>query len=197
MALIRECQPATYDEWVNFYFEHAFTNTRVAVKITPDTLRELGERLYVKITEFVIPEWTEAFQNLTLADCIDYISNLTLNRTYDGFVREKSIIYDYLAPQFTSVTFKESDPELDHAGDIDFLGWVDDKAFGLQIKPITSKSNFGNYSASERMSNSFKEFEKEFGGKVFIIYSVNKEIANTLVIEEIEQEIERLTKKIE
>lgn len=194
MALIRECQPATFDEWVEYYFMHAFTNSKEPVKITPDTLKELGERLYVKITEIVIPEWTEAFQSLTLDDCIDYISNLTLNRTYDGFVREKSVIYEYLAPKFTSVKFEESDPELDHAGDIDFLGWVGDKAFGIQIKPITSKSNFGNYSASERMSNSFKDFEIEFGGKVLIIYSVKNEIANLAVIDEMQEEIERLTK---
>jgi hypothetical protein len=156
-------------------------------------LEELGERLYVKIKEIVIPEWTEAFSQLTLQDCIDYIYNLTINRTYDGFIREKSVIEDNLSKIFPEVNFEESDPKLDHAGDIDFLGWVGDKAFGIQIKPITAKANFGNYSATERMKASFEEFTMKFGGNVFIIFSVNDEIKNTEVIEQIREEIKRLS----
>ena len=37
----------------------------------PETLDELGERLYAKITEVVIPEWPAAFQGLILQDCKD------------------------------------------------------------------------------------------------------------------------------
>ena len=62
-------------------------------------------------------------------------------------------MYDNLAKRFPQIKFEESDPVLDHAGDIDYLGWVGSKAFGLQIKPITTRANFGNYSASERMQN--------------------------------------------
>jgi hypothetical protein len=54
----------------------------------PKIVEELGERLYIKIKEIVIPEWTEAFNQLTLHDCIEYIHNLTIYRTFDGFVRE-------------------------------------------------------------------------------------------------------------
>lgn len=193
MALIRECQPATLEEWQNYYFQYAQTDSKEPVKITQETLEELGERRYVKITEIVIPEWSEAFQSLTIEDFKEYIRNLTINRTYDGFIREKSVIYDHIAPKFQSVRFEESDSELDHAGDIDYLGWVNERAFGIQIKPVTSKSNFGNYSASERMKSSFKDFESKFGGKVFIIYSIKNEIANTTVFDEIQNEIVRLS----
>jgi hypothetical protein len=47
-------------------------------------LEELGQRLYEKITEVVIPEWQEAFNALTKEDCFNYIYNLTINRTFDG-----------------------------------------------------------------------------------------------------------------
>ncbi|MDW8297251.1 MAG: MjaI family restriction endonuclease, partial [Raineya sp.] len=94
MALIRECQPKTIEEWEKWYFENATTDSKPPIKITRETIKELGERLYVKIKEVVIPEWTEAFNQLTLQDCIDYIYNLTINRTYDGFIREKSVIED-------------------------------------------------------------------------------------------------------
>ena len=194
MALIRECQPKSFEEWQKWYFKNANTDGKTQSKITKESLEELGERLYVKIKEIVIPEWTEAFNQLTSQDCVDYIFNLTINRTYDGFIREKSVIEDNLAKEFPNVKFVESDPELDHAGDIDYLGWVDKKAFGIQIKPVTAKANFGNYSATERMRASFSDFTKKFGGQVFIVFSIDDKIKNEEVIGQIASEIKRLSK---
>jgi hypothetical protein len=42
------------------------------------------------------------------------------------------------------------------------------------------------------MKQSFTEFEKRFGGKVFIIFSLDGEIGNTEIIDKIKSEIERL-----
>jgi len=192
MALIRECQPQTITDWERWYFENAYTAAKMKTKITNESLQELGERLYEKITEVVIPEWQAAFAQLTLQDCIDYIFNLTINRTFDGFLREKSVVNDGLAKVFHDVVFEESDPELDHAGDIDYIAKIGNKAFGIQIKPVTAKSNFGNYSATERMKASFADFEEKFGGKVFVVFSLDGEIANKEVIKEIQTEIEKL-----
>lgn len=198
MALIRECQPKALDEWKKFYFEKAYTKKKDSVKITKETLDELGERLYAKITEVVIPEWKAAFEDLTLEDCKEYIYQVTIVRTFDGFLLEKSVVNDGLAKIFPEIEFKESDPELDHAGDIDYLGKVGNKYFGIQIKPITANANFGNYKISERMSESFNDFEEKFGGKVFIIFSARtgnkKDIVNKEVIKEIRKEIDRLKK---
>ena len=198
MALIRECQPKALEEWEKFYFEKAYTKTKQPVKITKETLEELGERLYSKITEVVIPEWTAAFQDLTIEDCKEYIYQVTIVRTFDGFLLEKSVVNDGLAKIFPDVEFEESDPELDHAGDIDYIGKIGDKAFGIQIKPITANANFGNYKVTERMSGSFQDFEEKYGGKVFVIFSARmgnkKDIVNKDVIEEIRKEIERLKK---
>lgn len=148
--------------------------------------------LYTKITEVVIPEWQEAFNQLTKEDCIDYIYNLTINRTFDGYLREKSVINDGLAKIFSDTVFEESDPELDHAGDIDYVAKIGDKAIGIQIKPVTAKANFGAYSLTERMKASFADFTEKYGGKVFIVFSLDGEIANKEVIEEIKTEIQRL-----
>jgi len=192
MALIRECQPNTIEEWEQWYFENAYTEAKAKTKITKESLLELGERLYEKITEIVIPEWEAAFRQLTKQDCADYIFNLTINRTFDGFLREKSVVNDGLSKIFTDIVFEESDPELDHAGDVDYIGKVGNKAFGIQIKPVTSRANFGNYSATERMKASFAEFEETFGGKVFVVFSLKGEIENNEIITEIQKEITRL-----
>ena len=196
MALIRECQPKTFQEWQQYYFENAFTKTKVPVKVTKEILNELGERLYAKIPDVVIPEWTEAFSQITKQDCYDYVYEVTVPRTFDGFITEKSVVNDLLAKQFPEVIFEESDSDLDHSGDVDYIGKVGGKAFGIQIKPVTANSNFANYNLSERMQANFQEFEEKYGGKVFIIFSSKvgnkKEVKNKEVIQEIAAEIERL-----
>ena len=195
MALIRDCQPSSLEQWKDWYFENAYTatkNPQKATKVTMESLVELGERLYNKIQEFVIPEWEEAFRQLTLQDCIDYVYNVTINRTYDGYIREKSVVNDNLAKRFKDVIFEESDPELDHAGDIDYVAKVGKYQFGIQIKPVTASANFGGYSLSERMKASFEDFTEKYGGKVFIVYSQKEVIANKEVVDEIEKEIARL-----
>ncbi len=192
MSLIRQCQPKSFEEWETWYFENAATNTKEPVRVTKDILTELGERLYSKLKETVIPQITEAIRTLTLEDCIEYIYQLTIYRTYDGYLTEKSVVFDNLAKVFKNVTFEESDPELDHSGDIDFIGKVGDKAFGLQIKPVTANANLGNYDVSARMQGSFRDFQHKYGGQVFIIYSVDEKIMNKDVYDKIATEIERL-----
>lgn len=166
------------------------------LKNNPEILNELGERLYAKITEVVIPEWTEAFSQITKQDCYDYVYEVTVPRTFEGFITEKSVVNDLLAKQFPEVIFEESDSDLDHSGDVDYIGKVGEKAFGIQIRPVTANSNFANYNLSERMQTNFQEFEEKYGGKVFIIFSSKvgdkKEVKNKEVIQEIAAEIERL-----
>ena len=139
-----------------------------------------------------MPEWEEAFRQLTLQDCVDYVYNVTINRTYDGYVREKSVVNDGLARKFKDIVFEETDPELDHAGDIDYVARIGSRQIGIQVKPVTANSNFGGYSLSERMKASFAAFTEKYGGKVFVVYSLKGEIANAGVVDEIAAEIGRL-----
>jgi MjaI restriction endonuclease len=196
MELIRECQPKTFQEWRQYYFEKAHTKTKVPIKVTQDILNELGERLYEKITEVVIPEWTEAFKQITKQDCYDYVYEVTIPRTFDGYLTEKSVINDFLAKKFPDVVFEEADSDLDHSGDIDYICKIGDKAFGIQIKPVTANSNFGNYNLSERMRANFESFEERYGGKVFIVFSSKvgnkKEVKNKEILDQITAEIARL-----
>lgn len=195
MSLIRQCQPKTYDEWERWFFDNAYTDCKHPTKVTEESLRELGERLYVKITEIVIPEWQTAFRELTEQDCVDYIYNLTINRTYDGYIREKSVVNDGLTKIFTDIVIEESDPTLDHAGDVDYIMKVGNNSIGIQIKPVTADANFGGYSLTERMKASFNSFRDKYGGNVFIVYSLKGEIANKEVIEQIGAEIRKLGKQ--
>jgi hypothetical protein len=46
-------------------------------------------------------------------------------------------------------------------------------------------------SNTERMKASFADFEQKFGGKVFIVFRLDGEIANKEIIREIKAEAER------
>lgn len=143
----------------------------------------------IKGSENNVPfEWDKALREIPVQNYINYVYDLNTN----GFIRGKSVVNDGLAKYFPEVKFIESDNDLDHAGDIDYLGFVGEKAFGIQIKPVTAKANFGNYSISERMKANFIDFEQKYQGKVFIIFSLDGEIGNQEIIKEIEMEIKRL-----
>ncbi|MFN3384947.1 MAG: MjaI family restriction endonuclease, partial [Archaeoglobaceae archaeon] len=66
-----------------------------------------------------------------------------------------------------------------------------------QIKPITYTQTPEIHKWREWMRASHERFEKEQGGKVFIVFSVTekgvKRILNPEVVEEIRAEIRRLT----
>jgi hypothetical protein len=156
------------------------------LKIDPSVINDLGILLHQKIGKID--------EEITKNNCIDYLRK----RAVEGIcIPTKSVVNHGLAKIFPNIPFEESPPELDHACDIDYIGYVDDsedrrKGFGIQIKPMTAKSNFGNYSPSERMKRGFEAFTEDFLGKVFIVFSNDGEIGNKEIIEEITQEIKRL-----
>jgi hypothetical protein len=80
---IRQCAPRTLDEWRDYYFE----NVRPR-----DHIEELGRKLYVKITEVIQAEVEE----ITEQDCIDYMVQLVIDRTFDGYMTEIKTIYGQL-----------------------------------------------------------------------------------------------------
>ena len=107
-------------------------------------------------------------------------------------VRGKSVVNDVLAGQFPNLVFQECNPELDYAGDIDYVAKVGKYQFGIQLKLIMDNDSIERHSMSSRMQASFNDFTEEYGGKVFVVYNQNGEIANTDVIECIRNEIVRL-----
>jgi hypothetical protein len=92
MDLINQCEPNSFKEWESFYWSNAYTRTKEPHKITKDYLEEIGEKLYEKIQSVVKPIWQNALDNITKEDCIEYIIDVTLNRTFDGYHRENAVI---------------------------------------------------------------------------------------------------------
>ncbi len=190
---IRECSPKTIKDWEEFYYKKLvdFLKGRGISISAKDYLEDLGRRLYVKITEVIQAE----IEEITEEDCIQYIYNLIINRTYDGYLTEKKTIYGKLQ-KVLGVEIKPAPDEWDRLYNVDFYIQLEEKYIGLQIKPITYEQTPEIYRWKEWLGTTHKQFEEKFGGKVFIVFSIKKdnrkEIYNPEVIEEIRKEIERL-----
>ena len=190
---IRECAPKTVKKWEQFYYNklNDFLKSKGIFLSPQEYIEDLGRRLYVKITEVIQAE----IEEVTEDDCIQYIYNLVINRTYDGYLTEIKTIYGKLQEELR-VKIKPAPDEWDRLYNVDFYIRVGDKYIGLQIKPITYEQTPEVHRWKEWLSKTHEKFEKDYGGKVFIVFSIKKdnrkEIYNPEVIEEIKIEIERL-----
>lgn len=182
--LIRKCAPKGLEDWERYYYEKVYSK---------DYLEELGKKLYVKITEVIQCEVAE----VTEQDCIDYMKEVVINRTFNGYQTEIQTIYGQLQ-NILGLSIKPAPDEWDRLYNVDFFIEVNDKFIGLQIKPITFEHTFEDYKWKEMQETTHLRFQKKFGGKVFIVFYTKvggkKMIKNTEVIDEIKNEIEKLRK---
>jgi len=193
---IRECNPKRLEDWKKFYYKKLadFLKTK-GISLSPEEyIEDLGRKLYVKITEVIQAE----IEEVTEEDCIQYIRNLVIDRTFEGYITEIKTIYGKLQKELDDlgVEIKPAPDKWDRLYNVDFYIRVGEKYIGLQIKPITYEQTPEIYKWKEWLERTHKKFEKNFGGKVFIVFSIKKanrkEIYNHEVIDEIKEEIERL-----
>jgi hypothetical protein len=181
---IRKCSPKNLEEWREYYF----INVR-----SKDHIADLGKKLYVKITEVIQSEVLE----ITEQDCIDYMNQLVIDRTYDGYVTEIQTIYGQLQ-KVLNVKIEPAPDEWDRLFNVDFYIKINNKYIGLQIKPINGGIQLPEiFKELSIQAETHTKFTEVFGGKVFYLFSAKvgdkKEIQNKEVIEEIKKEIERLS----
>ena len=179
---IRKCSPKSLKDWEEYYYKNVYSK---------EQLEGLGRKLYVKITEVCQAE----IESITEDDCINFVVNLVINRTYDGYQSEIQTIYGQLQ-QALDVKVEPAPDEWDRGYNIDFFIKVKEKYIGLQIKPAGYAYITQIINELEFQKKTHEKFTAKYGGKVFYIISMKegkkKVIYNTEVIEEIRKEIDRL-----
>jgi len=185
MELIRKCSPKSLNDWEEYYYKNVYTKQH---------LEDLGRRLYIKITEVCRAE----IESITEDDCINFITNLVINRTYDGYNSEIQTIYGQLQ-QRLDVEVEPAPDEWDRGYNVDFFIKVKDSYIGLQIKPAGYAYITEIINELKFQKKTHEKFSAKYDGKVFYIISVSegkkKIIYNSEVIDEIKAEIERLKNK--
>lgn len=181
---IRKCSPKTIEEWREYYF----SNVR-----SKEHIEELGKKLYIKITEVIQSEVLEVSEQ----DCIEYMLQLVIDRTFDGYVTEIQTIYGQLQ-NILDVKIEPAPDEWDRLFNVDFFIKIGEKYIGLQIKPVNSGIQLPEiFKEYNLQAETHKKFTEVFGGKVFYLFSAKvgdkKEIQNKGVIDEIKTEINRLS----
>ncbi|RKY04713.1 MAG: MjaI family restriction endonuclease [Planctomycetota bacterium] len=180
---IRKCQPKTVEQWRDYYFENVRDHGHI---------EELGKKLYIKITEVISAE----IEQITEQDCIDYLFNLVIHRTFDGYMTEIKTIYGQLQQHF-DLDIEPAPDKWDRLYNVDFFIKVNEHYIGLQIKPVSDVSQIPQiYKERTIQEKTHKAFTEKFGGKVFYIFSrkegKKKVIQNNEVISEIASEVDRL-----
>lgn len=80
---IRNCQPNSLNGWECYYY----TNVRSQQHIT-----NLGKKLFHHVKNDLPPEkrfHPELLESITEQDCIDYMHNIVIKRTYEGYAKER------------------------------------------------------------------------------------------------------------
>lgn len=189
--LIRACAPKDYNSWVEYYFQNAFQKKKDGQKITHQYIEQLGKELYLKLTERVQNE----LSNITEEECIDYVYNLVINRTYEGYRTEIDTIYGHLEREL-GCKIESAPDEWDRNYSVDFFIRIGECYIGLQIKPVTTMEAINGYQWIRQNTRNHERFTAKYKGKVFFVYSQKvsgrKQIANPEVIDEIKSEINRL-----
>jgi hypothetical protein len=180
---IRLCSPKTIDEWREYYFTKVRSRSHI---------EELGRKLYIIITEVIASE----VGDITEEDCIKFIYQLVIDRTYDGYSTEIRTVYGQLQNEL-GIKIEPAPDEWDRLFNVDFYIKINDKYIGLQIKPASGVSHIPEiFKERNQQIETHKKFTKIYSGKVFYVISIkegaNKIIQNKEVIEEIRNEIHNL-----
>jgi len=182
IELIRKCSPRNLGEWERYYFSNVYPK---------EHLENLGRKLYVKTTEVCRAE----IDSITEDDCINFVINLVINRTFDGYQSEIQTIYGQLQ-NYLGEKIEPAPDEWDRLYNVDFFIKIKEKYIGLQIKPAGYAYITQIINELEFQRKTHEKFTAKYGGKVFYIISVKdgkrKIIQNPEVIEEIQKEIVRL-----
>ena len=191
-ALIRECSPKTIEEWKKYYFEKAKQKKKEGIKITEDYIKNLGKKLFQELSNSIKNE----LSSISEEECVDYMHNLVINRTFEGYTSEIQTIYGELQKAL-GVKIEKAPDEWDRGYNVDYYIDIKGKYIGLQIKPIDSGRPLDNYQWISIWEKTHQKFADKFGSKVFFIFSIksgkDKIIHNKEIIDEIKAEIKRLS----
>jgi hypothetical protein len=181
---IRNCKPKTLEEWERHYFKNVRSRKH---------LMELGERLWEKISTVAKRE----IESITHDDCINYVFDVVIRRTFEGYQREMEIIKSFLE-EATGLTFHPSPNKLERLN-VDYYAIVNGYLIGVQVKPLTFSQSRLVEQIKRMILEPHKTFQKKYGGNVFVVIALGRKEQVEIVdkdelINQVRKEVQRLRK---
>ena len=180
---IRKCKPKTLEEWEKYYYE----NVR-----PKEHLINLGKRLWEKIRTVAKRE----LESITEEDCINYVIDVVIRRTFEGFQREMKAVKERLEKEL-GLTFHPAPPELEVLA-VDWYAVVNGYYLGIQVKPETfEQSRLVEQKKQQVLVEPHEEFRRRYGGRVFVVITLGRKrrfkiVDENELIRRIKEEVERL-----
>ncbi len=194
---IRKCQPKKLGDWVSYYNRNVKPKKYLEMKKSipnldiEQYLGYLGQELCKKIHEVLRKE----IEDIKEEHCIEYIKNLVLEKTFEGFQTELDTVYKLLEKELNTKIYPAPD-EWDRKYNIDFYIKAKNGFIGIQIKPITYNQTPEVYNWKDWLQNTHEKFEKYIGGKAFVIFSIKKDNKKVIYNKEVIQEIDKAIKEL-
>lgn len=162
--LINSSSPLSYNDWVEYYFENAIEEKIGGKKVTVERFFELGLGLKERMRRIFEESMKEKMLDIPDKVFAAFVYNLTINRTWDGYIGEKEVenlLEEHL--KFKVIDSKEFENKylVDKHINIGLY------KIGFQVKP---DSFFNDHLIKTAHEVKHRAFENEYGGKVFFVY---------------------------
>ena len=185
--MIREAEPADLEAWVDHYRAHGRSDEELAA---------IGREMHRKIRRQVLEE----VGSISEQDCIDYVRDLVLDKTFAGYQTEKETVAALMSKSL-SVDILPASDKWDREYAVDRFIKLPGGVIGIQIKPVTYSQAPNAHQLQSEQDSKHRRFRQDVGGEVFTVIfgpisssGKDRDILNPDVVVEIRNQVRRLSR---
>lgn len=185
IELLYEYNPKSMSEWAHIFYEKSVQKKKdgSGKRVDESYLNSVGDELFRILNEKIFPLIIQAKDELTSEDCRNFIKDVVIRRSYEGFIAEKDIVNQVEIALEGDVEFtKDSQLEsinVDAYGKSKKYG----RTIGLSVKPLSYKKQDG-FGKDDSLHKSWKKWEEENDSKIFVVFYSEKKDGQKKVIKD-------------
>ncbi|MEY4570823.1 MAG: hypothetical protein RLZ10_16 [Bacteroidota bacterium] len=193
IELLYQHNPKTIQEWAEVFYKNSVQKKKdgSGIKVDENYLNSVGDELFRLLNEKIFPLILLAKDELTIEDCRNFIKDVVIRRSFEGFIAEKDIVNQVEIALDGDIEFTK-DAELEPIN-VDAYGKSKKygKTIGLSVKPQSYKKQDG-FGKDESLKKSWEKWERENNSKIFIVYYSEKKDGQKKIIKEKDELINQI-----
>ena len=94
IELLYQYEPKSIVEWEDIFYKHSVQKKKKGTgqRVDKDFLNSVGDELFRILNEKIFPLILQAKNELTIEDCRNFIKDVVIRRSFEGFIAEKDIV---------------------------------------------------------------------------------------------------------